>query len=531
MYKVLLVDDEVMIREAIAEKIDWENLGFELVGLCENGKEAIEFIKRNPPELILTDICMPYVDGLELAEYVYENYDQTKVVIISGYDNFEYAKGAIKYRVMEYILKPVTAIELSETLKKVKERLDGERLETQQMDRIKEAYHKSMPLLKERFLNQLIHGKERCDNIEDTLAGYDLVIRGAQYAVVQMESASSFGYARIKDDAVDELAAFAVFNVLEEMCKEEEDCVVFQDGVNTATMIIGGDSEYTLEKRIAYLCGNVQEFFKQQIHIHTMVVAGICVDQLDRLHHSYESLVSAREYKFLFENDSILYGREFVNRREKSGVEIERWAEKINVSMKQNKEELIGNDVTELFRTLKESFLTKEKTVACIQGIILKIVEDVEEEKVLEKEQSLYEELKENSKIEEMETEVKRFCMETADILAENRESIGQIQAANAVDYIEKNYQDAKISLNSVCKYLAMSTSYFSLVFKNYTGDTFIEALTKKRMEKAKELLETTDLRTYQIAEQVGYSDPHYFGSTFKKYVGETPKEYAKKRK
>ena len=129
MYKVLLVDDEALIREAISENTKWNELGYELVGACKNGKEAIEKIKENPPDLLLTDICMPYVDGMDLTKFVYENYRDTKVVIISGYDEFEYAKNAVKYQVVEYILKPITAVELSETLKKVREKLDGERLQ------------------------------------------------------------------------------------------------------------------------------------------------------------------------------------------------------------------------------------------------------------------------------------------------------------------------------------------------------------------------------------------------------------------
>ena len=111
MYKVLLVDDEALIREAISENIPWEEMGFELIGSCENGREAMERMKEAAPDLLLTDIYMRYVDGIELARYVHENHPDTKTVIISGYDEFEYAKQAVRYQVMEYILKPVTPSE------------------------------------------------------------------------------------------------------------------------------------------------------------------------------------------------------------------------------------------------------------------------------------------------------------------------------------------------------------------------------------------------------------------------------------
>ena len=115
MYKVLLVDDEALIREAISENTRWKELGYELMGTCKNGREAIERLDQEEADLVLTDICMPYVDGMELTRYLYEKHKGVKVIIISGYDDFEYAKTAVKYQVMDYILKPITAKELAQT--------------------------------------------------------------------------------------------------------------------------------------------------------------------------------------------------------------------------------------------------------------------------------------------------------------------------------------------------------------------------------------------------------------------------------
>ena len=136
MYKALLVDDEALIREAISENIRWEEMGFELVGSCENGRDAMNLIRQNPPDLILTDICMPYVDGIELARYVHENYPDTKTVIISGYDEFEYAKQAVRYQVMEYILKPVTPAELTEVLQRARASLDEKKDRSRTMKKL-----------------------------------------------------------------------------------------------------------------------------------------------------------------------------------------------------------------------------------------------------------------------------------------------------------------------------------------------------------------------------------------------------------
>jgi len=126
VYKVLLVDDEILIRERIAGHIPWSEMGYVLAGICEHGKEAVKIIEKEQIDLILTDICMPYMDGLELAQYVYERKKNIKVVIISGYDEFDYAKKALKYQVFSYVLKPVTASEMIGILKKVRKVMDLE---------------------------------------------------------------------------------------------------------------------------------------------------------------------------------------------------------------------------------------------------------------------------------------------------------------------------------------------------------------------------------------------------------------------
>ena len=152
MFKVLLVDDEILTREAISKNIPWEDQGFYLIGAAENGQDAIKYIEKERPDLIITDICMPYMDGLELASYVYQKHPNTKVVILSGYDEFEYARHALEYRVKEYIVKPVTSLELKEVLKRVKNSLEEDARQRAHIERIQAEYQKNIPVLRERFL-------------------------------------------------------------------------------------------------------------------------------------------------------------------------------------------------------------------------------------------------------------------------------------------------------------------------------------------------------------------------------------------
>ena len=133
MYKILLVDDEILVRDAIRENIDWKGLDCELVGDCENGRQAVEFVQNHEVDIVLTDICMPYMDGMELSKFLHDNYPDILIVIFSGFGEFEYAKKAIRYNVSEYMLKPVTAMELTKVIQNMKEKVDSRKKEQKKM--------------------------------------------------------------------------------------------------------------------------------------------------------------------------------------------------------------------------------------------------------------------------------------------------------------------------------------------------------------------------------------------------------------
>ena len=153
LYKVLLVDDEEDIRVGISRKMDWSGLGFELVGEAENGRDALELAESVQPDVVLTDIKMPFMDGLELCSILTKRLPGSKFVVFSGFDDFEYAKQAVRMNVSEYILKPINAAELSAVLQKLKEQLDTERTERQNQETLRERYEESLPVLRSLFLS------------------------------------------------------------------------------------------------------------------------------------------------------------------------------------------------------------------------------------------------------------------------------------------------------------------------------------------------------------------------------------------
>ena len=159
MYRILLVDDEILVRDAIRENIDWESMDCELVGDCENGQQAADFVKTHPVDIVLTDILMPYMDGMELSHFLHDNYPDIVIVIFSGFGEFEYAKKAIQYNVSEYMLKPVTAMELREVIKKMKEKVDQQRKEKQKMESLTKTsqdYNKNALVIRSKAIEALV---------------------------------------------------------------------------------------------------------------------------------------------------------------------------------------------------------------------------------------------------------------------------------------------------------------------------------------------------------------------------------------
>ena len=527
MYKAILVDDEILIREAIRDNIDWESLGFVLKRTCENGKQAIEAIEEEQPDLVLTDICMPFADGLEVSRYVYEHCPRCKVVIISGYDNFDYAQQAIRYQVMKYVLKPVTAQELKKLLTETKEELDKEKEQEEQLEKIRAVYERNKPYFRERLLNQMIRGKKLGKAGERQQKEYGIAFSGEYFSVIQI------CFAHPED--CDDLKLFILFNITEELVQQETGCISFLDMGNTATLILSGESEYHLEKRVQEVGNHILSVLTSHIRQPLLMVVGKSVTDPEDLSVSYDNVQKAKEYGFLFEDNSIVFGKELTGfyRQRISGEND--WAAQLIPIIKRNEKAELQKEVRSCFDDIRTEMMTRTRAAIYLQSILMKLLFFVEEAGIRPEvrgdwEKKCLEEAFYRGNLDEMEGFLYTFCEEIAQELSAERDDLGRNMAVCAMEFIQKNYKASSLSLQQVCKFLAISTSYFSTLFKNQTGKTFVEALTDCRIEAAKELLSTTQMKSYEVAEAVGYSDAHYFSSIFKKNVGMTPKEYARKR-
>lgn len=524
MYQVLVVDDESMIRQSISTRIPWNNMGYSLVGACENGRQAIEKLDEMKIDVVLTDISMPHVDGLELASYIHKHYPRTKTIIISCYDEFEFAKRALQYQVFSYIIKPITARELIETLNHVKNVLDTEHREERELTALKTEVQENKDILKNQFLLNLLNGKtyERDCQTESKIFDFPCDMHYYSVGLCVIEKSENE-----KRDTL--------FTYIESVTREmTEGCVTLRTE-DTSIMIFYGNERYSFMNRVMKCCEQIHRYIQTIDETQVSVYLGSEHEHMEGIAFSYEETKNVRNYRFLFRDSCFLYWRDFERKEasEENVIDIASWRERVTLAIRSHLNEEIMEDIHDLSATMRSNLLSRNRVILLFQNLILSIMEmlalpGVNQEELYHEEYRFIAKLGECEYLYEAEDKMISFCIGISDILNGNRDSTANRQAIMAMEYIEKHYSDCNLSLQTICDYLSISISYFSSIFKDYHEETFIEALTRIRVNKAKELFDLTAQKMYEVAYAVGYSDAHYFSVVFKKITGVTPSEYMK---
>lgn len=533
MYKILIVDDEAVVREGIRDNIDWCELGFEFAGGCENGSEAMEAVDKLQPDVVLTDICMPFVDGLELTRYIFGKYPRIKVIILTGYDEFEYAQQAVKLKAYDFLVKPITANELRKLLGKVKNDLDEESRKLEDLNRLKMQLLESLPLLRERFLNRLVSGNLRSGELDDKLKYFGIGFKGEYFMTMAVDIDDYGELGRFHPGTEDELLLFASYNICEELVSREENGIVFQNRHDKIIVILSGSDADSLRENSLRLSEEIRQSIEKYLKFTvTIGIGGICSNP-GELSLSYKGAISALDYRFMLGKNRVIDITDMEQNNSRYYFYKMQWEKKLATAIKVGTPREIDEIVEGIIKDLKRSFIPVERCYIHIQQVITSIINTIDELGMDEGEvfgnASPFTEVYGFKTLNEIEIWLKALSKKTADFIVGRRSDYCKVQVTKAEEFIIQNYTDENISLNSICKHLFISTSYFSLIFKNHTGETFVEYLTRVRVEKAMELLKSTSLKTYEISNSVGYADPHYFSLIFKKATGLTPTEYREK--
>jgi two-component system response regulator YesN len=533
LYSFVIVDDEPEIREGIRDTIPWEQLGFTFKGAFANGKEALEYIELNPPDVLITDINMPFMDGLVLSELVLQRSPGTKVLIISGYDDFEYARKALQLQVHDYIVKPITPSEFKDILCRLKEILDKERAEEQDIKRLKLQLAENLPLIKERFLNQLITGVIPDEELYERskYLGLSIVSHTEAFHCIILDFIRHYG-----GEAFD-IDVLRVKNVIRhqlENCLNQSICngwEIFSDDQNRLVLLTWGMGKLRLYQEDLKLA---EQIYNQLLTLQLPpfgIAVGEVVTDLHVLPKAFQDTVQTLQIGQLHGKQGIITYRELGRNENVYKNNNPDWPHQIGNAIKTANMAKVYEAIDGMIAYLQNNHFSLEQYQVLIERLaaVMVITFDelaINEQELFMKGSSPFLEL---SKIKTLD-ELRSWCSVVAEsciaIIRSRQTNFAELKVKEALAYIQQNYKNAELSIQHLCKDLYISTSYFSAIIKNYTGKTFLEFLTETRINKAKELLRTTGLKTSEIAEMVGYQDAHYFSISFKKLTGKSPSEF-----
>ncbi|MGL4992180.1 MAG: response regulator [Sarcina sp.] len=517
-YKVLIADDEEEIRLGVIKKINWEELGFEVIGCAENGKEALIKCEILKPDIIFTDIKMPFMSGLELSEKLKSVMPWVKIIIFSGSNDFEFTKKAININVFDYILKPINSNELVDILQKLRVNIDLEYENKKNLELLYLRYNESLPILREKFLAQILEGG-RCKS--------DIVEYGETIGIEFSYNYLATAIVNIDDNTNNRiLLNISLQKTIEELLL---DYCNFKSLIHLGNIIIivelyNKKDIYRFIKDMQNICIMGEKFIEARIS------AGIgrLVNNLEDIQYSYKTAKDALHYKSILGAGNAIY-IEDVERDTSNYLDFTESDERMLVNaikLKSDKE--IKKVIEDVFRRVEsiDSISYKQYKVFIIEltAVYLKLIKmqniDIEDTLAIYK----------NTEDFESIGEAKAWFIDKAiDInksIQKKRIAAATLLVEEAKEYVLKNYHNNELSVDTICNALHLSPAYFSTIFKKEVGINFISYLTNLRLEKAKVLLKTTDYKTYIIAEKVGYIEANYFSYVFRKEVGVSPSKF-----
>ena len=526
-YRVLLADDEEEIRTGISRKIDWTALGFSLVGEAANGEEALELAEQLRPDVVLTDIKMPFMDGLELCRRLRQSLPGAKLVVFSGFDDFEYARQAVGMGVSEYILKPINAVELSEVLTKLRRQLDSQRLERRDMETLRRRYEESLPILRELFYTRLLSGQLRPDQVQDRAARYEIELPPGLWAAALVH-ADLPGDG--EDGQRDELVLLSAQSFLEEHFALEgcsARVILYGDTAALLVQLSGPDRLYPLLEELERLSLLSQSY----LGIPLTAGVGLPCQGPEELHRSVEGARSALDYRALMGGGRVIYIGDL---EPQSAAELsfeEEDQRQLSAAIKLGTPEQVEQVVRGLMDRLKQAGLSLSKCHLFLLELVTCLIRltrsgGVAVEAVFGANFTGSVSISDFSSLEELGRWLGERCLKLHELLGRQRSDSAWRMVENAKEYIAAHYADEHLSVEALCSHIHLSPTYFSTLFKREVGLSFTAYVTQVRMEEAVRLLRDTDEKTYRIAERTGYIDPNYFSYVFKKQFGLSPSKF-----
>ncbi len=525
MYRFMLIDDEPEIREGLQEVIHFDELGFTLVGEAANGVEGLRLAELLRPDLIITDIRMPLMDGLTMAAQIKKVLPTVQFIILSGYDEFEYARQAIEITALRYLLKPISSLEFIAVMEDVRRLMDEAFAQHRDLNRLRAHFTSSLPLLREQLLSSLLLGNlDAREALETALRyGMDLVSPAYCLAMIRVQPGPQAEDPEVIDSP--ELLSFAIANVTEEVLSALVKHNLFHhQGMLSVLFCLDGQSDDLA--RVADAMEEVRQNVEHYLGNTVLIGIGARCDTLSALPACARQAYSALNHASLMEGGQVLSITDTVPRSEYTLAIDEYTLRVLGNSLKLGNASQASEAVDALLSACRDRPATLLEYRAFLLEILMVFIRagrDLDMASPEDVQQDVLDALLKCPPLPEATRIFKALCVRFTSVVSDSRASSSLSLAREAVDYIRRHYAEADLTVDKLCGHLHISTSYFSALFKKETHKTFLQFITELRMDKAMTLLASGELRTAEVALRVGISDPSYFSYSFKRHFGVSP--------
>ncbi len=526
--KVILIDDETLIRKLLRIKIDWEDLGMEVVTEFSSARKALEEVTKWEPDIIITDICMPGMDGIEFSEECINLMPKVKIIILTGYDEFNYAMRSIKIGVSDYILKPIKAEIITQTLRKTREKIEKEKSYRTEYENLASQIEENLPVFQENYLNQVL--------LEPVST--DVFCRKMKFYHVKLNECCQ----QIQL-AVLELTYFSKEHLEDEV--DQNEIILYMKARKLTEEFFSGDAYFLFCRdgigRIVILCNNLEvplvqclELLRKMLitRLKCYVSIGVSARKKDygQITSAYKEAVEALSYKVVEGKNCVICYEHLKGDTSDLSAEDEMIWKEAKLYVYGGMREQAESSVQTLWEAVLEKTYEKENRA---RNMFIEIVSWCFNE-------AMKNDFWCQSYYQQKLTEVREKTLDVEQLSKEALECIGFLAKEMAIKdekksgdmlqdilvYINQNLSNPELSMNQVAEHFYISTGYLGRILKKRIGKTYGEYLSEMRFKKAQELLRTTDLKGYEIGGEIGIPDPHYLSIWFKKMSGDSLSEF-----
>ncbi|MDI4647148.1 response regulator [Cohnella hashimotonis] len=534
MYKLVIIDDEPAVRGGLGKFVNWGDYGIALAGTADDGDTGLALIERVRPDIVLTDVMMPTMDGIRMSRDVRERFPNTKIVFISGHNDANYLRSALQIHAADYIFKPVKRTELQKVIEGVVEDLRAKDKERQLLKDMQVKLSQSMPLLREKFLMSLIQdGIANTDELQERASFLNLALPletpYLALAITIDDSEEVYGGRSERDK---QLLSYSLLNIVQELIDRYLPGYAFENRVaEYVALLVLDDRLQHPEDTLLSLAKEIRDHLQRWLKLSVTIGVGERAEHIGLLPASYLHAREAADQKWYMGKNQVIT-MDSLEIGSAGPIRFDsRQSERLLSGLKSGEKHRLELELDSIFEALaptrKEGFKYVRhaglQMIALAGRLLLELnllTREMEEQEARALDGLLKLETK---------AELKRFVSDylfgICSWIQEKRSGRSSNVIEHTQKFISENYAK-NLSIADIAASVYLSQTYVSLLFKQETGETIYEYLMKVRIEKAKELLRDPRIKFYEVCEQVGYSDPSYFGKLFKKMTGLTLSAY-----